>query len=257
MTNGPEGRRAADPQGAEYPLPGDLPPSGRPPTARSEERDGAVPPPHGGGPVLRRGADPAAAAAAVLLVHGRGATAESILTLADELARPDLAWVAPQAAGGTWYPLSFLAPREENEPGLSSGLTLLESLTEELLAAGVPCHRLAVVGFSQGACLALEHVRNHPRRYGLVAGLTGGFPGPPGTRWESAGTPLEGTPVLLASGDPDPHVPWARVEETAAALRALGAEVDLRRFPGRPHVVSREELDTVRSLLDAMTGGAR
>lgn len=217
---------------------------------------GPVPSPHGGARVVRRGADPAAAAGAVLLVHGRGATAESILTLADELARPDLAWVAPQAAGGTWYPLSFLAPREENEPGLSSGLALLESLTEELLAAGVPSHRLAVVGFSQGACLALEHVVRHPRRYGLVAGLTGGLIGPPGTRWEGAGAALAGTPVFLAAGDPDPHVPWERVEETARVLGGLGADVTLRRDPGRPHTVSRQELDAVRSLLDAMTAAA-
>jgi len=214
---------------------------------------GRVPAPHGGGRVARRGPDPTEAAGAVLLVHGRGAGAESILTLADELARPELAWIAPQAAGGTWYPLSFLAPREENEPALSSALALLESLTAGLLAQGLPSERLAVVGFSQGACLALEHVVRHPRRYGLVAGLTGGLIGPPGTRWETHGEPLDGTPVFLGSGDPDPHVPWARVVETADVLRGLGAEVTLRRYPGRMHTVSRAELDAVGSLLDAMS----
>lgn len=193
----------------------------------------------------------------MLLVHGRHASAESILALAEELDRPELAWVAPQAAGGSWYPLSFMAPREDNEPGLSSGLALLESLTAELLEAGIPPRRLAVLGFSQGACLALEHAYRHPRRYGLVAGLTGGLIGPPGTRWATDGAGLSGTPVFLGAGDPDPHVPWERVVESAEVLRALGAEVELRRYPGRPHTVSRDELDAVGSLLDGMVEQGR
>ncbi|MEZ5330680.1 MAG: dienelactone hydrolase family protein [Thermoanaerobaculia bacterium] len=207
--------------------------------------------------VMRAGAPVPGATGAVLLVHGRGASAEDILAVAGEIDRPDLAWVAPQAPGGSWYPLSFMAPREANEPSLSESLSALEELTVELLAAGVPSDRLALVGFSQGACLVLEHAYRHPRRYGAVAGLTGGLTGPPGTRWEGGGPELSGTPVLLSSGDPDPHVPWERVDETAEVLRGLGCEVDLRRHPGRPHTIVRDEVDAVGSQLDAMLRGDR
>lgn len=212
-------------------------------------RDGG---PHASAVVRHGGAPLAEAAGAVILVHGRGATADGMLGLADELGREDLAYLAPQAVGHTWYPQSFLAPREANEPWLSSGLALLDRMVQDLERAGVGPERVALVGFSQGACLILESVARHPRRYGAVAALTGGLIGPPGDPRGPDGD-LDGTPVFLGSGDPDPHVPWGRVEETAELFRAAGAEVELERYPGRPHTVSRDEVERVGELLGRMT----
>lgn len=215
----------------------------------------AIGDPHGAAPVARHGAPLGEASGAVILVHGRGATAEGMLLFAEEIGRRDLAYLAPQAAHNTWYPQSFLAPREVNEPGLSSGLALLERMVSDLGESGYGSERVALVGFSQGACLALELVARHPRRYGTVAGLTGGLIGPPGEVWEPAGS-LEGTPVFLGSGDPDPHVPWGRVEETARLFREAGAEVELARYPGRPHTVSHDEVERVGALLGRMAAAA-
>jgi len=218
----------------------------------TESRVAAPAGPHGGGRVATAGPPPAEAEGAIVLVHGRGATAESILTLVPELGRQDLAALAPQAAEDTpyprsWYPQSFLAPVRDNEPGFSSGLAVLAGLVDQLEAEGVPPERTFLLGFSQGACLTAELVARHPRRYAGVALLTGGLLGPPGTPRSYPGS-LEGTPIFLGSGDPDPHVPWPRVEETAAVFEQMGAEVTLRRYPGRPHTVSRDELDRVRAL---------
>ena len=138
---------------------------------------------------------------------------------------------------------------EANEPGRSSGLAVLESIVSELAASGIPSDRVILAGFSQGACLTLEYVARHPRRYGALAGLTGGLIGPPGSLGGYEGS-LEGTPVFLGSGDPDPHVPWARVEETAEILGRLGADVELERYPGRPHTVSEDELLRLDSLVE-------
>lgn len=193
------------------------------------------------------------AEAAVVLVHGRGATAESILDLRRELAFPRVAYLAPQAAGHTWYPQSFLAPLEANEPGISSGLARLEKIVQDLAEGGVPAEKVMLLGFSQGACLTSEFAFRHPRRYGAVVAFTGGLIGPPGMPREVAGR-LDGTPVFLGSGDPDPHVPWARVEETAQIFEEMGGQVDLRRYPGMPHTVVREELQAARSLLAPLAG---
>jgi predicted esterase len=191
--------------------------------------------------------------AALILVHGRGGSAEDILGLGEALGRPDLALIAPRAAGHTWYPQSFLAPIGANEPGRSSGLSVLDALVGDLTVSGIPTGRVALAGFSQGACLVLEFVARYPRRYAAVAGLTGGLIGPPGTLGGYEGS-LGGTPVFLGSGDPDPHVPWSRVEETATILRHLDAEVELQRYPGRAHTVSAGELHRLRDLLDRALG---
>jgi len=185
----------------------------------------------------------------MILVHGRGASAESILQLAHELGRPDFAFLAPQASGYTWYPYSFLAPLEANEPYLTSALGRVDAVVEHVLDAGVPAERLLLLGFSQGACLTLEYVARHARRYGGVAGLTGGLIGPEGTPRDYAGS-LDGTPVFLGTSDPDPHVPVARVEETARVLRQLGAQVTTRVYPGRGHTVNEDELEHVRAMMD-------
>lgn len=204
--------------------------------------------PHGGQPVLRRGRPLAEAGGVALLIHGRGATAESILTLVDEIELPAIAYLAPQAAAGSWYPHSFLAPIESNEPGLSSALRRLGAIVTEVAAAGIPAERMALLGFSQGACLALEFAVRHPRRYGAIIAFTGGTIGPAGTRRESTGS-FAGTPAFVGSSDPDPHVPVWRFRETAETLAAMGASVTARLYPGMPHTVNRDEIDAARRLL--------
>lgn len=204
--------------------------------------------PHAGQPGLTAGPPPEEADAALVLIHGRGGSAEDILTLYPELAVGSLAVVAPQAASNTWYPQSFLAPIASNEPGLSSGLRLLESVVADLLARGIPNQRIALLGFSQGGCLASEFVARHPRRYGAVMVLCGGLIGPPGTPREYAGS-LDGTPVFLGAVDPDPHIPMERVLETEAVLARMGAAVEVRRYPGMPHAVNADQLDASRELI--------
>ena len=204
--------------------------------------------PHAKQPVLTAGPAPEKADATILLVHGRGASAESILPLYDELDGGKLAAIAPQAAGNTWYPHSFLAPLDENQPYLDSALGRIESLVADLLARGIPSERIVLLGFSQGACLTVEFSARHPRHYGAVIGLTGGLIGPPGTPRNYPGS-LAGTPVFLGTSDPDPHVPFERVKETEAVLKRMGAKVELRRYPGMPHTINDDELDACRKLV--------
>ncbi len=205
--------------------------------------------PHANQPVLHAGVDPARARLHVVLVHGRGGSAEGMLDLAHELRLSDTSFLAPAAAGHTWYPLSFLAPIPQNEPCLSSALRALERVVASIEAAGVPAARIAWLGFSQGACLTLEFVARHARRYAAVAGLSGGVIGPPGTPREYAGS-LDGTPVFLGCSDADAHIPLERVHETTHVYRALGAVVDERIYPGMGHLVTAEEIDRVRVLLE-------
>lgn len=212
------------------------------------------PSPHGGLAPLVSGPPAAEVGAALVLVHGRGGSPEGILSLAAALGRDELPVLAPRAAGNTWYPQSFLAPVAANEPGRSSGLAVLDSLVERLADDGVPSSRVVLAGFSQGACLTLEYVARHPRRFGGVAGLTGGLIGPPGSLGGYSGS-LDATPVFLGSGDPDPHVPWSRVEETARVLEGLGAQVTSRRYPGRSHTVGPDEIDELRALVDGVLDG--
>lgn len=204
--------------------------------------------PHAGQPVLATGRPLAEAPAAVLMVHGRGASADSILELAGEFERPELAYVAPQAAGSTWYPYSFLAPTERNEPGLSSALGLLEGILAKLESEGIPPERTVLLGFSQGACLSVEFAARHARRYAGVVAFSGGLIGPPGTPREYPGS-FDGTPVFLGCSDVDPHIPKERVDESAEVLRRMGAQVTERIYPGMPHTVNQDEVDWVRDLL--------
>jgi predicted esterase len=186
---------------------------------------------------------------ALLLLHGRGATAKSMLSLFGVLDVPKIAAFAPEATGNSWYPNSFLAPLESNQPFLDSALSRIESIVSDLMSRGMASHRIALLGFSQGACLTLEFVARHPRRYGAVIGLTGGLIGPPGTPRNYPGS-LAVVPVFLGTSDPDPHVPFERVKETETVLRRMGAEVELRRYPGMPHTIEGDELDAARSLLE-------
>lgn len=204
--------------------------------------------PHAATAVLAAGAALAEARAAVVLVHGRGASAEDILGLAEPLARPGVAFLAPQAAEHTWYPQRFLAPLAVNEPWLSSALGKLASLRALLAAAGLPDENIVWLGFSQGACLASEFVARNPRRWGGLIAAVGGRIGPQGTPFDDGGD-LARTPVYLGCGDPDPHIPWARVEESAAAFTRQNADVTLRRYAGFPHSVHPEAVSFARHLL--------
>lgn len=208
---------------------------------------------HDGGAVLQAGIPLDKARLAVVLLHGRGSSAEDILGLGSAFELPNVAYLAPQAAGHTWYPLSFLAPREANEPYLSSALAKVEAIVRSLEQVGFGSDRIVIAGFSQGACLSTEFVASHPARYGGLIAFTGGLIGPPGSLHTPAGE-LAGTPALLCSGDPDSHVPWQRVEESATILNAMGAKVTTKRYPGRPHTITQEEIKLGRSLLLTIGG---
>ena len=211
--------------------------------------------PHRDQPVLAHGANLSDAKGAVVLLHGRGASAGDILGLAREIHHPELTWIAPEAAGHTWYPNSFLVPQAANEPSLSSALAKIGSVIEQALAAGIPRERIALCGFSQGACLATEFLARNPARYGTLIAFTGGLIGTDAEVAAGAarlGGSLAGTPVFFGSGDPDPHVPWQRVVDSAAILTAMGGKVSTRRYPGRPHTVTRDELEQAEAMLAEM-----
>ena len=216
------------------------------------------------GPPLRH-PDGTSAPGALVLLHGRGAPAASVLPLADELGRPDLPALAPQALGGAWYPSSFLAPLAANEPHLSRAIETVRQLVGEIEAAGIARERVGLVGFSQGACLALEVAARLGGRWGGVVALSGGLigtgeiadaprtlrgmGGPFADKAFDYGTSLDGTPVLLGGSDVDPHIPLARVERSAEVLRQLGADVDVRVYPGMGHTVNADELAAGAGLL--------
>jgi predicted esterase len=213
--------------------------------------------PHANQPIRTAGASLDRANAAVVMLHGRGATADGILALADEFAQPDLAYLAPQAAGSTWYPYSFLAPLPRNEPWLSSALRLVGRVLEDVAAAGIPPERTVLCGFSQGACLASEYAARNPRRYGGVVAFSGGLIGneqlqavdPPADKVLDYDGDLAGTPVFLGCSDEDMHIPLGRVEHSAEALEKLGGDVTMRIYPGMGHTVNEDEITFVRGLL--------
>ena len=204
--------------------------------------------PHRDQPILQHGPQPSAARLTMIMVHGRGASAEDMLALAAELGTTDVAYLAPQAAGRTWYPSSFLSPIQDNEPGISSGLRVLAGLVDGLVAQQIPYARIALLGFSQGACLSLEFAARHPRRYAAVVGLSGGLIGPPGTPRDYPGS-LDGAPVFLGCSDIDAHIPLARVHESAEVFRRMGASVDERIYPRMGHTVNEDEIAAVKALL--------
>ena len=204
--------------------------------------------PHRGQPILRRGPEPARARLAIICIHGRGASAEDILTVADELELDDVAYLAPQAAGNTWYPYSFLAALNDNQPGLNSALGVVASIVDDLGAQQIAAGRVAVLGFSQGACLSLEYAARHARRYAAVIAFSGGLIGPPGAPREYTGS-LDGTPVFIGCSDVDPHIPVERVRESAVVFRGLSAQVDERIYPRMGHTINGDEISRVRRLL--------
>lgn len=209
--------------------------------------------PHAGQPVEAVGRPLGEGSAAMILVHGRGAAPRNILELADALPHPEFTYLAPAAAGNTWYPFSFMAETEKNEPGISSGLAVLDRLVGEVVAAGVPRARIVLAGFSQGACLMSEFTVRHAARYGGIIAFSGGLIGPPGTTWTYPGD-FAGTPVFLGCSDVDSHVPKARVEESAEAFTRMGASVEMRIYPGMGHLINDDELARARSIVRAVGG---
>lgn len=205
-------------------------------------------PPHAGQPVRHRGVALEEARAAVILVHGRGASAASILSLVDLIEHPGIAYLAPDANGGAWYPYSFMAPTERNEPGITSGLSVVHGLIDDVLAAGIPQERLVLLGFSQGACLATTAAQRRPGRYGGVIAYSGGLIGPPGTAWTALGD-FHQSPVFLGCSDVDAHIPESRVRESAALFERMNARVTCRIYPGMPHTVNEDEIAFTNDLL--------
>lgn len=209
--------------------------------------------PHAGQPVEIEGLPPDEASAAMILVHGRGAAPKNILELAVELSHPNFTYLAPAAAANTWYPYSFMADIAANEPGISSGLAVLDGLVERVMDAGIPRERIILAGFSQGGCLMSEYAVRHAGRYGGVLAFSAGLIGPPGTSWPYEGD-FAGTPVFLGCSDSDSHVPRDRVEESAEVFRRMGAAVEKRIYPGMGHLINDDELAFARSLIQAVGG---
>jgi predicted esterase len=203
---------------------------------------------HQGQPLLMAGTPLERAASAMVMLHGRGAGAADILSVADELGRPDLAYVAPQAAGRTWYPNRFSAPIVSNEPWFTSALEVVAHVLSRVAAAGIPVERTLLLGFSQGACLALEFAARRPNLYGGVIGLSGAL-------IENGDEPrvyqgsLNSVPVFLGCSTTDPHVPRDRVERSAELFRGLGAAVTLRLYPNMDHTVNADELESVKAMI--------
>ena len=185
------------------------------------------------------------------MLHGRGAGAENILELVPLLDRSQFTYLAPAAAGNTWYPYSFMSAIERNEPYLSSALGRIDALVSEVAARGVPKARIVLLGFSQGACLAGEFACRHAARFGAVVMWSGGLIGPPGTTWNNPGG-FDGTPVFLGCSDRDPHIPKERVDESAAVFTRMAADVTERIYPGMGHTVNDDEIAFVQTLLDGV-----
>jgi predicted esterase len=207
--------------------------------------------PHEGQPVAQAGTPLGESRAVMIMVHGRNAAPRNILDLCPALNRPAFTYLAPAAANNTWYPFSFMAETERNEPGLSSGLEVLAGLLEDVLSRGIRTEHIMLLGFSQGACLAGEFAVRHAQRFGGVVLYSGGLIGPPGTTWSDTGD-FAGTPVLLGCSDIDAHVPRQRVDESASVFARMGATVTKRIYPGMAHTVNAEEIRLTQGMMDAV-----
>lgn len=211
--------------------------------------------PHAHQPVRVAGAPLTDARAVVVLAHGRGADALDILGLAAHFEVPGVAYLAPEASGGAWYPARFLAPLEHNQPWLDSALAAFDAVVQSARAAGVPDERIVLGGFSQGACLALEYAARHATRFGGVLAFAGGLIGPDGLERADTGR-FDGTPVFIGVGDQDAHIPVARAQHAAEVLTALGADVDLRIYRGVPHTVVPDQVEAAGLLLTRVATSA-
>lgn len=188
---------------------------------------------------------------AMILVHGRGANALSILSLAEEFKQGEFAYLAPQAAGNTWYPYSFLAEISNNQPGLDSGLQVIADLVKHVEDAGVPAEKILIGGFSQGACLAMEYVARNAKRYGGAFAFSGGVIGPFGSPRDYEGS-LDGTPIFVGCSDSDMHIPVERVHETAEIMQKLGGTVTEKIYPNMPHTINYDEIEHVQEIMKGL-----
>lgn len=211
--------------------------------------------PHQGQPILLTGESLGDSKAAMLMLHGRGATAEDILSLSGEFDQPGFTYLAPQAAENTWYPNRFTAPIEANEPWLTSALEAVEYVFSQIVDAGIPPERILLLGFSQGACLTLEYAARNARRFGGIVGLSGGLIGPEDMQREYSGS-LAGTPVFLGCSTGDFHIPRQRVDHAAEVLRALGGEVTKHLYPDLGHAINQDEIDFVRGMMKLLLSNA-
>lgn len=207
--------------------------------------------PHQNQPLLHMGESLESASAAVVMLHGRGASAEDILSLVPEIHHTGFAYLAPQAYGNTWYPNSFLAPIASNEPGLSSGLAVISQIIQQLGEVGIPSEKIILLGFSQGACLSLEFSARHARRYGGIVGFSGGLIGPDGTSRAYPGS-FAGTPVFLGCSDVDFHIPKERVQHTTQVMTQLGAQVTERLYANMGHTINQDEINYARQMLSVL-----
>lgn len=208
--------------------------------------------PHQGQPVYTAGTPLEDSSIAVVMVHGRGASAADILSLAGEIEQPGITFLAPEAAGSQWYPYRFIEPVQRNEPWLSSALNLLEQIMSHLEENGIPAEKTVLLGFSQGACLAIEYAVRHPRRYGGVVVLSGGLIGADDELGPYEGS-FDGTPIFFGCSDVDPHIPADRVGVSADAVQKMGAQATMRLYPGMGHLVNQDEINFVRSMLEQLS----
>lgn len=198
--------------------------------------------------IVTAGIPVASAKKAIVFIHGRGASAADILSLSDHLGITDAALFAPQASNNSWYPYSFMAPVKENQPALDSALELIKNLVKEIEAAGIPQEQIYFVGFSQGACLTLEYLGRNAGKYGGAVAFTGGLIGKEINMQNYKGD-FKKTPVLITTGDPDPHVPVSRVEVTEGILQKMGAAVTVKIYPGRAHTIGKMEIELAKKLI--------
>lgn len=211
----------------------------------------AVSGPHAGQPLVTAGAPAAAAAVGLVALHGRGATGQGVVNLFAPATGHGVAVFAPDADRSRWFPRPSDAPREANEPHLTSAVECVGAALDRAAAVGLPPERVVVAGFSQGGCVAAEFARRRPTRYGGVAVLSGALPGEGEPGGESAGAgALDDTPVFLGRGTDDPHVSADQLTATAAVFEDLGGDVSSRSYPGLGHAVAEDELDVLRGLLD-------
>jgi len=187
---------------------------------------------------------------ALVMLHGRGGTASDIISIAREFNTRDMALIAPHASNNSWYPYSFMAPVAQNQPALDSALQLIDEAVAEVIAAGIPAEHIYFAGFSQGACILLEYITRNAKRYGGAVAFTGGLIGEKLNTANYTGD-FGNTPILITTGDPDPHVPLTRVEESALILKNMGADVTVKVYKGRPHTITANEIELANQFIFA------
>ena len=209
---------------------------------------------HQGLPVLAYGDKSELARALVILLHGRGATAESMLPIAELLYTEKTRFIIPHAALNRWYPQTAFGPLEANEPDLSSALATIDDLVTGAVEEGFSHQQIFLGGFSQGACLAAEYVARHARRYAGLFVLSGALIGPPGLPRNYPGS-LDDMPVFIGGSDVDPWVAFDFIKDTAGVFKRMGANVDFRTYPGMDHTVNQDEINAVRNMITNAISG--